>query len=144
MSETTIMPEDMAELLTPKGREDVRAMFERYCYGPLLKPLKFVFCYYLDALESSEAEAAKLQEQVSALLELNDAGMELMIACAEEEAAIAAHDDSHAGRTPDTRQRLARAQANLQFLYDKVSNTREKCEALGLAVTPNQQVAHDA
>lgn len=97
----------------------------------------------LDTIDAAEAENVTLHAQVSALLELNDAGMELMIACAEEEAAIAAHDDS-AGRTPDTRQRLARAQANLQFIYDKVSNTREKCEALGLAVTPNQQVAHDA
>ena len=104
-----------------------------------IKPLKFVFCYYLDALESSEAEAAKLQEQVSALLELNEANMEFVVACIEEESAIADHDDSHAGRTPDTKLRLERVQASLVLAYDNVNNAREKCETLGLNVTPWRQ-----
>lgn len=89
--------------------------------------------------EKAEDEGGKLREQVSALLELNEANMEFVVACIEEESAIADHDDSHAGRTPDTKLRLERVQASLVLAYDNVNNAREKCETLGLNVTPWRQ-----
>lgn len=89
--------------------------------------------------QKAEDEGGKLREQVSALLELNEANMEFVVACIEEESAIADHDDSHAGRTPDTKLRLERVQASLVLAYDNVNNAREKCETLGLNVTPWRQ-----
>lgn len=89
--------------------------------------------------EKAEDEGGKLREQVSALLELNEANMEFVVACIEEKSAIADHDDSHAGRTPDTKLRLERVQASLVLAYDNVNNAREKCETLGLNVTPWRQ-----
>lgn len=140
----TITPEEMALLLSTEGKSKVKTLLDKYCSGPLLQPLKQIFGVYLTALEAAEADGAKLREQVSALLELNDANMEVLVACVEEESAIADHDDSHAGRTPDTKLRLERVQASLVLAYDNVNNARAMCEALGLNVTPWQQGARDA
>ncbi|GAB1254623.1 hypothetical protein [Desulfovibrio falkowii] len=144
MSETTNTPEDMAVLLTQKGRQDVRAMFERYCNSPMLLTLKQVFFHYLNALEESEAEAATLREQVCALRELSDATGDLLDACIDEDSAIAAHDDDQTGRTLETETRLKNVRARLFAAYDKGTKARAKCEALGLKVTPSQQGPHDA
>lgn len=143
MSETTNTPEDMAVLLTPKGRQDVREMFERHCNGPVLQTLKQVFCYYLDALEAAEAESAKLHEQVGALLDLHEAGMDLLDAGMAEGEAMSAHDDYRTGITLGTDLRLKNARASLFAAYDKATKAREKCETLGLNVTPCQQGPHN-
>lgn len=98
----------------------------------------------LDTIEAAETESAKLREQVSALLDLNDVDMELLDACLAEAEAISAHDDYQTGRALSTETRLKDARARLFAVYAKGTKVREKCEALGLNVTPCQQGAHDA
>ncbi len=91
---------------------------------------------FLSALEAAEAEIAQLRAQVSALLKLNEAVQELLDACLDEVEAISAHDDYQTGRTVSTETRLKNVRASLFAAYDKGTKAREKCETLGLTVTP--------
>lgn len=97
----------------------------------------------LNALEAAEVESTKLREQVSALRELNEAGMDLMDAGMATDEASSAHYNYKAGRTLSTETRLKNARVSLFAAYDKATKAREKCEALGLNVTPCQQGPHN-
>lgn len=129
---------EAADGLAIKLKADIDAGAKDYCTLMDKHDAQFV------RAEQAEAESAKLREQVSALLELYEAGMDLMDACMAESEAISAHDDYQTGRTLSTEIRLKNARASLFAAYDKATKVRERCEALGLNVTPCQQGAHDA
>jgi len=121
---------EAAEARASKLKSDIKANGVDYCALLDRHDAEFV------RAERAEAESAQLRAQVGALLELNEAVLELLDACLDEVEAISAHDDYQTGRTLGTETRLKNVRASLFAAYDKGTKAREKCETLGLTVTP--------
>lgn len=127
----TVTPEERAQWLKDAQPKRVEH------YEPIDFELDKRIRRLIIVLETEEAESTRLREQVSALLVLNETGMDLMDACMAEAEAISAHDDAKTGRTLETKTRLENVQACIMAAYGKARKAQEKCEALGLNVTPS-------
>lgn len=140
MSDTTTMltPEERAEWAISHAKSDLQGAEDTINPNAYIDGLltKLYLSGKRDGRAGAEAESAQLRAQVSALLKLNEAVQELLDACLDEVEAISAHDDYQTGRTVSTETRLKNVRASLFAAYDKGTKAREKCETLGLTVTP--------